>query len=262
MSRVEEDFLRHFLAQGADPTINAGIRDKSILWTSFAGPWCEATGFLQTSRFSHGITSFFNVNPDQLRAMFTHLIEHVPQDSPHAGRQLFNRLLDFDQAGRLASDKSFLLHFLGPEWRSLWAAEMALGVLVPRIDIYRLELGDASEANRIFTLAVEAKKWQLASKMVPRVDFATPGPPTVALISSLAMSWHGPKAPLHPKAPSTFLEPQGGENDLGRWDLMERAVDAGLDVHWRPRQILSMSNIRSSMSTATAPSPSCPRSSP
>ncbi|KAM7183658.1 hypothetical protein V8F33_013455 [Rhypophila sp. PSN 637] len=234
LDREEGRLLKYVLNRGADPTVNAGVRDRSVLWTVFAGPWSSACGILLSSRFGPDIIRFFENNPDQLRDMFLHVVEQHAAANPSSWPAPFiqcfveslERLLDMDHSERLTYDTRLLFQLLGAKWKNAHAPRWAARCLAQRmVDSGRLEFETPSKATSLFQLAVSRSAWHLASNLISHVDLACEGPATIAVISSLATTT---------VTPGSFAGPHPMHREVGLWDFITRVVDAGFDVHWRP----------------------------
>jgi len=152
-----------------------------------------------------------------LRAMLLDMVEqssrHMLENVTSFLDQLHN-LLDLDHTGHLSTDKWLLLQLIDTPRRNMQAARFACSHLGSRMDLSRMALNVPHDALRILQGAVELGAWNLASKVVGQVDFATPGAATIAIIQAMVVGDEG--------------------RDDGRWDLIIRAVNAGVDVHWCP----------------------------
>ncbi|KAK4214188.1 hypothetical protein QBC37DRAFT_157901 [Rhypophila decipiens] len=232
LSPEEGRLLKYVLNRGADPTVNAGVRDRSVLWTVFAGPWSSACGVLLSSRFGPDIIRFFENNPDQLRDMFLHVVEQHAAANPwpavliESFVESLERLLDMDHSERLTYDTRLLFQLLATKRKNANASRRAARCLAQRmVDSGRLEFKTPSQATTLFQFAVSRSAWHLASKLISHVDLACEGPATIAVISSLAST----------VVPGPFSGPPRMQREVGLWDFITRVVDAGFDVHWRPR---------------------------
>lgn len=133
-----------------------------------------------------------------------------PRDLARQLKQLF----DLDHTGHLSTDKWTLLQLIATSRKNMDMTRFACRYWSRRIDLSRMSLDVPSDTTTILEKAFELEDWNLASRVVGRVDLAVPGAATIAIIQAMVVD--------------------DEESDQGRWDLIVRAVKAGVDVHWCP----------------------------